>query len=91
MIVLPVHDERLHGPVPNEAPADVPAGSRKRRALAQQLHAQLADPPSWTGPDRLGWSVLDVPAARWRCPLLARGSGVVAPRVRAVPAGRRVG
>ncbi|NES17277.1 MULTISPECIES: hypothetical protein, partial [Micromonospora] len=64
MILLPVHDERLHGPVSNEVPADVPAASRKRRALAQQLHAQLADPPSWTGPDRLGWSVLDVPAAR---------------------------
>ncbi|MDW5324984.1 hypothetical protein [Plantactinospora sp. KLBMP9567] len=24
----------------------------------------MADPPSWTGPDRFGWSVLEVPAAR---------------------------
>jgi hypothetical protein len=64
MILLPVHDERIHGPIPDEVGADVPAASRHRRALAQQLHAQLADPPSWTGPDRFGWSVLDVPAAR---------------------------
>lgn len=41
-----------------------PAGARKRRVLAQQLHAQLADPPSWTGPDRFGWSVLNVAVAR---------------------------
>ena len=64
MMLLPVHDERMHGPIPDEVAADVPAASRHRRALAQQLHAQLADPPSWTGPDRFGWSVLDVPAAQ---------------------------
>ncbi|MDQ7905974.1 hypothetical protein RB614_15790 [Phytohabitans sp. ZYX-F-186] len=64
MIVLPIHDERLDGPIPQEDLSQVPAGSVKRRALAQQLHAQLADPPSWTGPDRFGWSVLDVPVAR---------------------------
>ena len=64
MILLPVHDEALDGAVPQEVSADVPAGSGKRRVLAQQLHAQLADPPSWTGPDRFGWSVLNVAVAR---------------------------
>jgi hypothetical protein len=65
MMLVPIHhDESLHGPVPTEVPAEAPAASRQRRALAQQLHAQLADPPSWTGPDRFGWSVLDVPVAR---------------------------
>lgn len=67
MIMLPVHHESVHGPVPSDAPSDGvvrSAASVQRRALAQQLHAQLTDPPSWTGPDRFGWSVLDVPAAR---------------------------
>jgi hypothetical protein len=64
MVLVTVHDERLHGPVPQEVAGDVPKESVKRRALAQQLHAQLADLPSWTGPDRLGWSVLNVPVSR---------------------------
>lgn len=69
MVILPVHhDERLHGPVPTEVAPDAVAGlppaAVKRRALAQQLHAQLTDPPSWTGPDRMGWSVLNIPVAR---------------------------
>lgn len=64
MILLPVHDERIHDAVSQELPAGLPPEAVKRRALAQQLHAQLADAPSWTGPDRIGWSVLDVPASR---------------------------
>jgi hypothetical protein len=64
MVLLTVHNEHVHGPVPQEVAADVPVGSRARRVLAQQLHAQLSDPPSWTGPDRFGWSVLTVPVAR---------------------------
>lgn len=63
-ILLTVHDERIDGPIPQEVPAHIPPAAQKRRALAQQLHAQLADPPSWTGPDRFGWSVLNVPASR---------------------------
>jgi hypothetical protein len=64
MVLVTVHSEDLHGPVPQEVTGDVPKESVKRRALAQQLHAQLADPPSWTGPDRFGWSVLNVPVSR---------------------------
>jgi hypothetical protein len=64
MVLMTVHDEDIHGPVPQEVGGDVPQESMKRRALAQQLHAQLTDGPSWTGPDRLGWSVLNVPVSR---------------------------
>jgi hypothetical protein len=94
-MILPVHDERLRGPVPQEVPASGPAGSAKRRALAQQLHAQLADPPSWTGPDRLGWSVLEVPAARLagaaRALREAPGTVWVDPGAVLVTVGRRSG
>jgi hypothetical protein len=64
MMLLTVHNEELHGPVPQEVSGDVPKESVRRRALAQQLHAQLNDLAAWTGPDRLGWSVLNVPVSR---------------------------
>lgn len=64
MILLPVHDGRIPDAVSHDLPAGLTPEAVKRRALAQQLHAQLADAPSWTGPDRIGWSVLDVPASR---------------------------
>lgn len=64
MMLLPVHDHRREGPVSPEVPAGLSPEAVRRRALAQQLHAQLADPPSYTGPDRFGWSVLHVPASQ---------------------------